>query len=152
MDPLSSLSVASSAIQIFDFSAKLWKQIRELHQSEQGTTLAQETILADAARLRSLNSGLCELLTAENLQRSPTTTEESVVSLCNECGDAAEQLVDVIQKLTLDERSDVGDLRRIRHDNPRSRLIFEVSERRTDRIFIDFEEAEGHPSPRRPKA
>lgn len=152
MDPLSSLSVASSAIQIFDFSAKLWKQIRDLHQSENGTTMAQRNILTDAARLHSLNSDLCKLLTPESLHRSPTATEESVVSLCNECGDAAEQLVDVIQQLTLDERSDVSGLRRIHHDNSRSRLIFEVSERRIDRVLNDFEEAEGHPSPRRPKA
>lgn len=111
MDPLSSLSVASSAIQIFDFSSKLWKQIRELHQSENGTTLAQQAILTDAARLRSLNSGLCDLLTPTKLQRSRTATEESVVSLCNECGDTAQQLVGLIQKLTLDERSDVSELR-----------------------------------------
>lgn len=119
MDPLSSLSVASSAIQIFEFSSKLWKQIRELHQSESGTTQAQETILADAARLRSLNSGLCELLEPANLQRSPTATEESVVSLCNECGDAAKQLVGAIQKLTLEERSDVSGLRHSCPGNPR---------------------------------
>lgn len=42
MDPLSSLTVASSAIQIFDFSSKLWKQICELSQSENGATIAQE--------------------------------------------------------------------------------------------------------------
>ena len=111
MDPLSSLSVASSAIQIFDFSYKLWKEIRELHQSENGTTLAQRAILAGAERLRSLNSGLCELLTPNKLQRSCTATEESVVSLCNECSDAADQLVSVLQKLTLDDRPDVSELR-----------------------------------------
>lgn len=110
MDPLSSMSVASSAIQIFDFSYKLWKEIRELHQSESGTTLAQRAILADATRLRSLNSGLCELLTPNKLQRSRTATEESVVSLCNECGNEADELVSIIEKLTLDERSDVSGL------------------------------------------
>lgn len=111
MDPLSALSVASSAIQIFDFSSKLWKEMRELHQSENGTTLAQRAILADAERLRSLNSSLCELLTPNKLQRSRTATEENVVSLCNECGDAADQLASVIQKLTLEEGSDVSVLR-----------------------------------------
>lgn len=110
MDPLSSLSVASSAIQIFEFSSKLWKQIRELHQSENGTTLAQATILADAERLRSLNSGLCDLLSPENLQRSRTETEESVVSLCNESGDTAQQLVDLIHNLSLEEDADVSFL------------------------------------------
>lgn len=109
MDPLSSLSVASSAIQIFDFSSKLWKQIRELYQSENGATLAQENVLSDAERLRSLNSGLSKLLTPENLQRLLTATEESVVSLCNECDDAAENLVGALQELTLDRDSNVGD-------------------------------------------
>lgn len=111
MDPLSSLSVASSAIQIFEFSSKLWKQIRELYQSESGATLAQENVLSDAERLCSLNSGLCELLKPVNLQRSPTATEESVVSLCNECDDAAKQLVGAIQKLTLQEPPSVSGLR-----------------------------------------
>lgn len=108
MDPLSSLSVASSAIQIFDFSAKLWKQIRELYQSESGATVAQETVLSDAARLCSLNSGLSRLLAPENLQRMLTTTEENIVSLCNECDDAAENLVDALQELTLERESSVG--------------------------------------------
>lgn len=152
MDPLSSLSVASSAIQIFDFSAKLWKQIRELHQSENGTTLAQRTVLEDAARLHSLNSDLCKLLTPDNLHREPTTTEESVVSLCNECGDAAKELVSVIKKLTLDECPDVSRLGRICHDNPSSQLTFEGSRKRTETGLFDCEEAEGHTSPRRPEA
>lgn len=109
MDPLSSLSVASSAIQIFDFSSKLWKQIRELYRSESGATRAQETVLSDAERLCSLNSGLSKLLTPENLQRMLTTTEEDVVSLCNECDDAAENLVGALQELTLDRESNVSD-------------------------------------------
>lgn len=109
MDPLSSLSVASSAIQIFDFSSKLWKQIRELYQSESGATLAQENVLSDAERLCSLNSGLSKLLAPENLQRMLTTTEENVVTLCNECDDAAENLVGALQELTLDRESNVGD-------------------------------------------
>lgn len=146
MDPLSSLSVASSAIQIFEFSSKLWKEIRELHRSQNGTTRKQETILADAARLRSLNSGLCELLKPVNLKRSPTTTEESVVSLCNECGDAAKELVDAIQKLTLEERSDVSGLRNRCPDNLHPRLTREGSDRGMDRFRLTFEEAEGHRS------
>jgi hypothetical protein len=111
MDPLSSLSVASSAIQIFDFSSKLWKQIRELYQSESGATLAQETLLSNAERLCSLNSGLSKLLTPENLQRMPTTIEENVVSLCNECDSAAEDLVATLQGLTLSRGSDVSGSR-----------------------------------------
>ncbi|KAI7779390.1 hypothetical protein LA080_000870 [Diaporthe eres] len=94
MDPLSSLSVASSAIQIFDFSSKLWKQIRELYQPESGAKRAQETALIDSGRLCNLNSGLSKLLTPENLQRKPTTREENIVSMCNECGDAAGQLTE----------------------------------------------------------
>lgn len=110
MDPLSSLSVASSAIQIFDFSSKLWGQIRELYQSESGTTQAHEALLTDAERLCGLNAGLSKLLTQENLQRMPTTTEENVVSLCRECDDAAENLVSALQDLNLNQESDVGDL------------------------------------------
>lgn len=109
MDPLSSLSVASSAIQIFDFSSKLWKQIRELYQSESGATLAQETLLSDTERLCSLSSGLSKLLSPENLRRMRTTTEDKVVSLCDECDDAAENLIGTLQELTLDREPDVGE-------------------------------------------
>lgn len=110
MDPLSSLSVASSAIQIFEFSSKLWGQIRELYQSESGATRAQEILLSDAKRLSSLNAGLSELLTRENLRRMPTTTEENVVSLCRDCDDAAENLVSALQGLSLNQESDVRGL------------------------------------------
>lgn len=109
MDPLSSLSVASSAIQIFDFSSKLWKHIRELYQSESGATLAQEALLLDAERLCSLNSGLSKLLAPENLQRMPTKTEENVVILCDECEDAAGSLVNALQELTLSREPFVSD-------------------------------------------
>lgn len=104
MDPLSSLSVASSAIQILDFSSKLWKRFRQLYQSEDGATVAQEALLSDAKRLCSLNSGLSKLLTPDNLQRMPTSTEENVVSLCNECDEAAEGLVTALQELTLNDQ------------------------------------------------
>lgn len=150
MDPLSSLSVASSAIQIFDFSSKLWKQIRELYQSESGATRAQETALIDAGRLCNLNSGLSKLLTPENLQRQPTTTEENIVSMCNECGDAAGQLVKSLQKLTLDVPSDVSNLGLICFHSSCQWLNSGGSDRGINGLCFHCEEAEGHPTPREP--
>ncbi|KAH6884430.1 hypothetical protein B0T10DRAFT_608780 [Thelonectria olida] len=101
MDPLSCLSVASSAIQIVDFSAKLWSQIRELSESQSGASAEHERLRADAKRLCDLNSGLGKLLTPGNLQRDLTSTEQAVVSLSAECDSAAEQLTGALEKLSI---------------------------------------------------
>lgn len=108
MDPLSALSVASSAIQLLDFGSKLWKQIRELYVSSTGTSDAYNKIMAEARRLRSLNSGLARLLAPDKLQRDLTPTEQAVVELCSACDDAAAQVVNELTKLSIGEDSSVG--------------------------------------------
>ncbi|RYP43877.1 hypothetical protein DL768_009604 [Monosporascus sp. mg162] len=101
MDPISSLSVASSAIQIVDFSAKIWSRIRELSESQSGAVSEHESLRTDAKRLCHLNSGLGKLLAPGNLQRDLTSTEEAVVSLSAECDSAAQQLTWALEKLSI---------------------------------------------------
>lgn len=107
MDPLSCLSVASSAIQIVDFSAKLWNRIRELSESQSGASSEHESLRADAQRLCDLNSGLVKLLTPGNLQRDLTSTEQAVVSLSAECDSVAEQLAGALEKLSIEGDDEV---------------------------------------------
>lgn len=106
MDPASALGVASSAIQIFDFSAQLWKKIRDLYESESGMSSAHDELRTNANDLREVNSRLSRLLTPGNLQRGLTETEDSVVSICNECDTAAEQLVIALEDLSLSNAED----------------------------------------------
>jgi hypothetical protein len=107
MDPLSCLSVASSAIQFVDFSTKLWHRIRELSDSQSGSSSEHESLHADAKRLCDLNSRLGKLLAPENLQRDLTSTEQTVVSLSAECDFAAEQLVETLEKLSIKGEDEV---------------------------------------------
>lgn len=101
MDPLSALSVASSAIQIVDFGSKIWRKIKEVYESESGALLSHENLVIDAKRLCDLNSQLGKLLTPQHLQRILTPTEENVVALCRECDSAAEDLLAAFAKLAI---------------------------------------------------
>lgn len=107
MDPLSALSVASSAIQIFDFGSKIWCKIKEVYESESGASLAHANLVTDAKRLCDLNSQLGKLLTPQHLQRTLTPTEENVVALCGECDSAAEELLAAFAKLSIKVDSQV---------------------------------------------
>lgn len=107
MDPLSALSVASSTIQIVDFSSKIWRKIKEVYESENGTSLAHENLVTEAKRLCSLNEQLGKLLTPHHLQRALTPTEENVVTLCGECDSAAEELLTSFAKLSIKGNSQV---------------------------------------------
>jgi len=101
MDPLSALSVASSAIQIVDFGSKIWRKIKEVYESESGASSSHENLVIDAKRLCDLNSQLGKLLTPQHLQRTLTPTEENVVALCRECDSAAEDLLTAFAKLSI---------------------------------------------------
>ncbi len=107
MDPVSCLSVASSAIQIVDFSAKLWSRIQELSESSTGASAEHDNLRAEARRLCDLHSGLGKLLAPENLQREPTSTEQAIVSLSTECDSAAAQLVGALEKLSIEGDNEV---------------------------------------------
>jgi hypothetical protein len=101
MDPLTSLSVASSAIQIIDFGSKVWCKAKEVYESEIGASTTHRNLVTDAKRLCALNSQLGKLLTPQNLQRGLTQTEENVVGLCAECDSAAEELLAAFEKLSV---------------------------------------------------
>ena len=107
MEPLSALSVASSAIQIVDYSSKLWRQIKELYESEGGALENHKTLRTNAEQLCSLNSGLRKLLAPASLQRDLTSEEETIVSVCSDCDSAAGQLLGALQRLSLDDGSEV---------------------------------------------
>jgi len=107
MEPLSALSVASSAMQIIDFSSKLWAHIREVYQSESGISEQHANLRAEIARLRDLNLGLSQALTAQNLGRDLDSTEKNVVALCEECDSAAGQLADALGKLSITASAEV---------------------------------------------
>lgn len=103
MEPLSSLSVASSVIQIIDFSSKLWRKIKELHES--GNSSNNASLLSEAKRLCALYSSLNGLLTPQSLSRNLSPTEEAIVSVCSDCDDVAEELIKTLEKLSINQAS-----------------------------------------------
>jgi hypothetical protein len=102
MDPVSALSVASSVIQIVDFSAKLFSHIYEVYESESGGTAEHTLIKRETEQVRILNGHLTRAVDPGKLERDLTPLEIEVVSLARECDDAAVQLTEKLESVSLD--------------------------------------------------
>lgn len=111
MDPLSALSVASSVIQIVDFSAKLINQINDLYTSETGEIQQYKQLKKDAEDLRTVNHHLNEALDPTKLNRQLTKLEVDIAALSHECDSAAVELSDALKRVSLD-----GDEKRKKKD------------------------------------
>ncbi|KAH8658459.1 hypothetical protein BX600DRAFT_552571 [Xylariales sp. PMI_506] len=106
MDPASILGVASSAIQIVDFSSKVLSRIRALYKTGRNASEDFEAIHDDALRLRRLNAGLSSLLTAKDLSRDLTAGEDQIVELCSECDSAADDLLKALERFSIQEKDE----------------------------------------------
>ncbi len=101
MDPLTSLSIASSAFQIIDFSSKFFRRVWELYDADNVAVPAHESLVQDAKTLRKMSARLGQLLASESPRHNLIETEQTVVSLCAECDSATEQLIDALSGLSI---------------------------------------------------
>ncbi|KAF2673850.1 hypothetical protein BT63DRAFT_451905 [Microthyrium microscopicum] len=104
MDPLSALSVSSSAIQIVDFSAKLVKRIHEIYTSETGEIKEYKQLRNEAENLKTVNQHLIKALNPEKLNRQLSEIELAAVSLSQECDAIGGELLAVLERVSIDIR------------------------------------------------
>lgn len=90
MDPLTSLSLASSIIQIVDFSSKFAKQCRELYNND--ALSEHEDLQEMATKLRTM----CSTLNSHSHAES-----DDLSRLSRQCQDTAQALIFELQRFTI---------------------------------------------------
>jgi hypothetical protein len=104
MDPMSALTIATSALQIVDFSVKTFAKIREFYDSSSSQITEYEQLGKEVENLQRVNSHLTEILAPRNLKRQRTSLEEEVVGVCQECAAAALKLAQVLKSVSIDSK------------------------------------------------
>lgn len=105
LDPLSALNVAAAAIQFVDVSYRGVTGIIAAYRSVDisGTQQAFHHLRSTAERLKSSNARLIISLNPDELHRSPTETESSVVSAATEAVHISGALLNALRELDVSE-------------------------------------------------
>ena len=105
LDPLSALNVAAAAIQFVDVSYRGVTGIIAAYRSVNisGTQQAFHHLRSTAERLKSSNVRLINSLSRDELHRSPTEAELSVVLAATEAADISGALLNALRELDLSE-------------------------------------------------
>ncbi|KAL8664663.1 MAG: hypothetical protein Q9168_007862 [Polycauliona sp. 1 TL-2023] len=103
MDPLSSLSVASSILQLVDFGGKLLAGTRELYNSADGASAANRELEIATSQLNIICSGL-SIPPEKYLNRDAGQSELALIPLAQSCRELGDELLSVLRKLKLGDR------------------------------------------------
>jgi hypothetical protein len=105
LDPLSALNVTAAAIQFVDVSYRCVTGIIAAYRSVNinGTQQAFHHLRSTAERLKSSNLRLIYSLSRDELHRSPTETELSVVLAATEAADISGAFLNALRELDVSE-------------------------------------------------
>jgi hypothetical protein len=99
LDPITSLTVATSTVQFVDFGAKLITRIYDIHQAPDGNIEEYQQITSTAEMLRKLSAHLTTTLSPNNLHRPLTTQEQEIAALGKRCEETAVELISVLGRI-----------------------------------------------------
>lgn len=128
MDPLSAIGLVSNIISFIDFSARLVKGAKEIHDSQHGVleeNRSRETIVQEVQRMSA------RLLTSESPEKEDEISTLSI--LAAECREVSTQLISLLEKI---KPSDAGSktqillsaMRNKVHDSERAGLEARISD------------------------
>lgn len=98
LDPITSLTVATSTVQFVDFSAKLITRIHDIYEATDGNIEEYQQIKANAVTLRKLSAHLTTILSRNNLHRPLTAQEQEIAALGKQCDETAAELIRVLKR------------------------------------------------------
>ena len=108
MDPLSALSVAAAVVQFAEYGTGIVSNAHELYKSTSGALSENIDLGVTAARLQTLSGNLQELQRRgkEGREQGPFEQNEQVLgSICEDCVEISEDLVERLSKLRVSEDS-----------------------------------------------
>jgi hypothetical protein len=90
MDPLTAISLAGTIVQFVDFTTKFVSKSTELYRSGSGVLAENANIEKTTADLKKLN---------HRLEQTAAAHEPDLQTLCQACGEVADQLLNALAKL-----------------------------------------------------
>jgi hypothetical protein len=102
LDPVSAVGLASSVIQIVDFSCRLVSKTSEYRTSTDGALIEHKELRAAANRLSALSKAIHGPLTKCKSLRKPTNVDTALSDIAGECLDRASELTQALQELQID--------------------------------------------------
>jgi hypothetical protein len=99
MDPLTSLSVASNAVQLADFMFRIVHGTRKIYKSADGSTPENVSLEAMMTKLSELT------LSEETVNIANQKVSKDVVDIATLCRETAGQLVKVLGKLKAEKKT-----------------------------------------------
>jgi dsDNA-binding SOS-regulon protein len=152
MDPISALGVAGTVVQFAQFAASLVSNIREIHHSASGTTLATQD-------MEAIHSVLSQF--SKDLRDSPPTPSiygKEMEVLTKRCSDDCDRMLKLADQLKVESgekkrwrksfqkailelwtQNDVEDLRQRINDSQASIMLVMCASSRYEIVFCLFE-------------
>lgn len=101
MDPISSFSLASSIIQVIDFSTKLISKGYDIYKSPQGTSAENVDTEVVAKDLRTLAAKLKSGTSDTRSKKAASNGDEALSKLSTNCKNIADELLEKLNRLKI---------------------------------------------------
>jgi len=109
MDPITSLGVASSAIQIIDFGVRFLSQVKELSDSAKLDLDEFAPLRQEATQLRSLNGILIDAVRRRKELHESNPIEKEILSICAQSNDVARDLIEKLDHVSKSKKPGKAD-------------------------------------------
>jgi len=113
MDPVTALGVASSVVQLVDFTQGLIRSTYEIYKSTSGSSAANVDLQTVTTSLKSLNDDL--RLSVDRGARAlgkgtePSNNDAELLTLCQNCNGVADNLISTLEKLKAQKSHKIRD-------------------------------------------
>lgn len=99
LESLAALSLATSIIQIVDFSSKIVGKSRDIYSSADGATIGHEDLASAATRLKDLNQTLNTAAPTSNDATNASSAEHTLSELTTRASAIADELLILLEAL-----------------------------------------------------
>ena len=111
MDPLTALSVASSIVQLVDFTQGLFRSTYRIYKSTTGRSESNVDLQTISTSLKTLSSDLAKSVeqARSDTGKESSSNEEQLLDLSKNCAGVAEKLIAALDQLTAQKIHNIWD-------------------------------------------
>jgi hypothetical protein len=111
MDPLSIISLTGHILQFIEFAVNLVSKERKISESKEGALIDHVDLSATGTHLADLSKQVTSSSRTSNASKSPSLTDKTLRAICNGCSDVVSQLIDVLERLRLQGRRSIRNIK-----------------------------------------
>ncbi|KAE9378243.1 hypothetical protein N431DRAFT_452364 [Stipitochalara longipes BDJ] len=111
MDPITALSVASSIVQLVDFTQDLFRSSYEIYKSTSGRSEANVDLQSITASLKTLTTDLTQSVerATSDTGKEPSKNDKELLELSKSCSGVAAKLIAALDQLTAQKTHNIWD-------------------------------------------